>query len=79
MSEGFGVRSAFEQADTLASLAYRGHQSMDADALAAALDPENGTPESDGHQPAWNGVLRLFNLVQFLSGRGRSTTAGVGA
>lgn len=77
-ARGWAFGSAFEQAGILVSLPTAVIRGMDANAMGAALHLRDEPPESDGYQPAWNGVLRLFNLVQFLSKPWRSTTAGVG-
>ena len=47
--------------------------------MAVALHLHDESPEAEGYQDLWNGVLRLFNLIQFLSVPWWSTTAAVKA
>ena len=71
--------SGFEQADILVSLPPAAITGMDADGMAVALHLHDESPEAEGYQDLWNGVLRLFNLIQFLSAPWWSTTAAVKA
>lgn len=41
------------------------------------LDDDTASRESDGYRRVWNGVLRLFTLLQFLPGSRWTTRVGV--
>ncbi len=49
----------------------------DAAAVVLHLHDDKASRESDGYRRVWNGVLRLFNLLQFLPGAWWTTRVGV--
>ena len=49
----------------------------DAAAVVVHLHDDKASRESDGYRRVWNGVLRLFTLLQFLPGSWWATRVGV--
>ena len=46
--------------------------------LRASLHLDDTETTADGYQQEWNGVLRLYNLLQFLPNARWTTTKGAG-
>ena len=59
--------SEFENATLLAAMPRSAIQSFKPEELSLVLHLDDRRPTSDGYRDLWNGVLRTFNLIQFLS------------
>lgn len=59
--------SDFENATLLATMPPSAIQAFKPEDLSLVLHLDDLQPTSDGYRELWNGVLRTFNLIQFLS------------
>lgn len=76
---GNWTRAGPSPTEILAAIPLASVNDCNPDELFAAihLRDENGDRAQDGYQRAWNGVLRLFNLLQFLPNAWFTTTRAV--
>ncbi|MDE0102342.1 MAG: DEAD/DEAH box helicase [Bryobacterales bacterium] len=59
--------SGFENANLFVSLSRSALSKLKPDRMSFALHLDDSDPSAESYQEVWNGSLRLFNLVQFLS------------
>lgn len=69
--------SGFERANLFVSLLPSAIQELRPDRMTFALHLDDSNPSGERYQEVWNGTLRLFNLVQFLSKPWWTTTTAV--
>ena len=72
-----GTAPAFFDLFTAFPLAAVEQGDPDAAAVAVHLHDDKASRESNGYRRVWNGVLRLFTLLQFLPGAWWTTRVGV--
>ena len=72
-----GTDPAFSDLFTAFPLAAVQQGDPDAAAVVVHLHDDQASRQSDGYRRVWNGVLRLFTLLQFLPGAWWTTRVGV--
>ncbi len=74
---GHEFGSGFKGATLFVTLPPSAIQSFDPTGMAFALHLDDRQTDADDYRDLWNGTLRLFNLIQFLSGSWWTTSTAV--
>ena len=74
---GTSLNSGFDMADLFAALPKAAIIQADPNKMSVALHLHDQDPNRKGYREIWNGVLRLFNLIQFLPNSWWTTSRAV--